>query len=232
MVGLGSLLIRCTRSWDDKKSYNSLVLFSRFFQSFFGNLFNVKPLIWRKNPLDKFTQYIRGGDSSGATSYVCSYVSQPNPARDGIVYRSIKLNNPFPNDDNETRPIPTNWMTDLGRLTINDIKNSANDINSVTDKYLEYKYTFTKQALDNIRDNYNYSKDIAGVGYADVESLQNCKKAYPETYKYSADYQSEENGTIYVECESTFLDYLVELQGVTVHKGDGISKCTMDPGCR
>ena len=38
--------------------------------------------------------------------------------------------------------------------------------------------------LDNIRDNYNYSKDIAGVGYADVESLQNCKKAYPETYKY------------------------------------------------
>ena len=182
--------------------------------------------------MDKFTQYLRQEDPNGATEYICSYVSQPAPIRNGIVYRSIKLKDPFPNDNNETRPTPTNWMTDLGKKTIREIKESADEINIVTDKYLEYKYTFTKQALDNIRDNYNYSKDIAGVGYADVESLQNCKKAYPDTYEYKIDYHSEENGTIYVECESTFLDLLNGYQGVTVHKGDGISKCTMDPACR
>ena len=185
--------------------------------------FNLKPLIWRKNTLDKFTEYL---GSDNGNNYVCSYVSRPEPVRDGIVYRSISLKDPFPNRDQ--RGIPSNWSTDKGMEAINEIMQSSDSIYRVSKNYLEYKYTFTKQALDYIRDNYNYDRDKYGKGYTDIESLENCKKANPKTYKYGADYNTDDEGTIYVECQSTFLDKIKGYPGVTVHQDNGISPCTQN----
>ena len=185
--------------------------------------FNLKPLIWRKNTLDKFTEYL---SSDNGNNYVCSYVSRPEPVRDGIVYRSISLKDPFPNRDQ--RGIPSNWSTDKGMEAINEIMQSSDSIYRVSKNYLEYKYTFTKQALDYIRDNYNYDRDKYGKGYTDIESLENCKKANPKTYKYGADYNTDDEGTIYVECQSTFLDEIKGYPGVTVHQDNGISPCTQN----
>ena len=187
--------------------------------------FNISPIEGRKNSMDKYTQYLKTRD---ITTYTCNYVSRSEPIREGIVYRNIGLDDPFPNI--EARPKATNWMTDYGRAAINEITHSSEDIYKTSREYLEYSYTFTKQALEEIRDEYNYQKDIDGVGYAGVETIKDCLKANPETYRYRSDFQSEENGTIYVQCKSTFIEKLNhnEINGATMNKGNGVSDYTMN----
>ena len=188
--------------------------------------FNIRPDSTRKSNNDRFAKYLKNTDFK-ATEYTCNYVSRSEVIREGIVYRSIGLDNPFPNIG--ARPTATNWMTPIGTAAINEIKSSAESINKVSDQYLEYKYIITKKGLENIRDEYNYSKDTSGAGYSDKDTIFGCLKA-DETYRYTVDYKSKDDGVIYVQCKSSFLQDLNDnkFEGVTPIKGDGISKYSQE----
>ena len=183
--------------------------------------FTINPDSTRKSANDRFAQYLSKNDTKQATTYTCSYVAKSEVIRDGFVYRSISLKDPFPNK----RSKPTNWSTEIAQEAISEIKASSDEIYKVSNMYLEYKYTITKKGLDNIRDNYNYDKDVKGEGYIGDEVGFGCLKA-DTNYKYMLDYLPKEDGTIYVQCKSAFLQALNdgEFEGVTVIKGDGISE--------
>ena len=112
----------------------------------------------------------------------------------GFIYRNVDLNNLFPTE----RVIGNNWANSAE--IINNIQANAERI--WTDEYLEYSFTLTPQAINNIR-NYNNTKNGIG-GYLD-NSLYSCDKDSNNAFK---------------NCKSSFLDLytLDDGLGVKINK--------------
>ena len=117
----------------------------------------------------------------------------------GFIYRNVNLGNLFPTN----RDIGTNW------LSHNDAKNAieatADDMYGDNEKYLEYSYVLTNDAIKKIR-TYNNDRNGAG-GYVD-NTLIGC-----DITNYG-----------FYNCRSSFLDLFRDNSnsfGIKVNKSDG-----------
>ena len=117
----------------------------------------------------------------------------------GFIYRNVNLGNLFPTN----RDIGTNW------LSHNDAKNAieatADDMYGDNEKYLEYSYVLTNDAIKKIR-TYNNDRNGAG-GYVD-NTLIGCDITNDGFYN----------------CRSSFLDLFRDNSnsfGIKVNKSDG-----------
>lgn len=118
----------------------------------------------------------------------------------GFIYRNVELGNLFPAE----RKIGNNWS--IHNDAINSIQDTASDMYSNSDRYLEYSYTLTSDAIKKIR---NYNKDRNGAGGYIDNTLRDCD-SYDGFYN----------------CSSTFLDLFRDNSnsfGIIVDKSDGTS---------
>lgn len=136
--------------------------------------------------------YVDDGDP---VPEICMDKFKPTDSKGyGFIYRNVDLNNLFPTE----RVIGNNWANSAE--IINNIQANAERI--WTDEYLEYSFTLTPQAINNIR-NYNNTKNGIG-GYLD-NSLYSCDKDSNNAFK---------------NCKSSFLDLytLDDGLGVKINK--------------
>lgn len=136
--------------------------------------------------------YVDDGDP---VPEICMDKFKPTDSKGyGFIYRNVDLSNLFPTE----RVIGNNWANSAE--IINNIQANAERI--WTDEYLEYSFTLTPQAINNIR-NYNNTKNGIG-GYLD-NSLYSCDKDSNNAFK---------------NCKSSFLDLytLDDGLGVKINK--------------
>lgn len=136
--------------------------------------------------------YVDDGDP---VPEICMDKFKPTDSKGyGFIYRNVDLSNLFPTE----RVIGNNWANSAE--IINNIQANAERI--WTDEYLEYSFTLTPQAINNIR-NYNNTKNGIG-GYLD-NSLYSCDKDSNNSFK---------------NCKSSFLDLytLDDGLGVKINK--------------
>ena len=117
----------------------------------------------------------------------------------GVVFRNVDLNNLFPTE----REYKTNWTNK--EEVIREIQDSASTIFSDEDKHLEYRYTLTPDAIEQIKE-YNTNHNIAG-GY--LNETLSCN----------------EGTDVFVDCKSSFLSDISRGSGnlnkVKVNKAGG-----------
>lgn len=136
--------------------------------------------------------YVDDGDP---VPEICMDKFKPTDSKGyGFIYRNVDLSNLFPTE----RVIGNNWANSAE--IINNIQANAERI--WTEEYLEYSFTLTPQAINNIR-NYNNTKNGIG-GYLD-NSLYSCDKDSNNAFK---------------NCKSSFLDLytLDDGLGVKINK--------------
>ena len=117
----------------------------------------------------------------------------------GFIYRNVDLNKLFPSP----RPIGTNWLShdDVTEA----IQATADDMYGDNEKYLEYSYILTSDAIKKIR---TYNKDRNGAGGYIDNTLIGCNITNDGFYN----------------CRSSFLDLFRDNSnsfGIKVNKSDG-----------
>ena len=130
----------------------------------------------------------------------CSNWSKITPGKKyGFIYRNVNLGKLFP----ANRKIGTNWSNNP---VIEEIESTNTDMYSNGNRYLEYSYILTSDAIKKIK-TYNKNRNGAG-GYID-NSLRGCTIS---------------DG--FYNCSSTFLDLFRDDSnsfGIKVNKSDGVS---------
>lgn len=117
----------------------------------------------------------------------------------GFIYRNVDLNKLFPSP----RPIGTNWLSHDDATEA--IQATAADMYGDNEKYLEYSYILTSDAIKKIR---TYNKDRNGAGGYIDNTLIGCNITNDGFYN----------------CRSSFLDLFRDNSnsfGIKVNKSDG-----------